>query len=158
MVPVITGEKSYKNTMQTCYQKQAYHFPYHFVMHNNWCTDRQLKLTVNNVSLSKYALKCYRPLFHTFMVIACNQSVGIIWQSLPWHILSSFKFKVIQLSSWLTAHNWQKWKRVFLTCLCHEIYRDEAVGLKSCKYTWKITIFLKMWNLGQYLENLIFCQ
>ena len=37
----------------------------------------------------------------------------------------------------LTAHNWQKWERVFLICPCHEIYRDEAVGLKSCKYTWK---------------------
>ena len=34
----------------------------------------------------------------------------------------------------------------------------EAVGLKSCKYTLKITIFVKMWNLGQYRENLIFCQ
>ena len=29
----------------------------------------------------------------------------------------------------LTGGNWQKWKRVFLTCPCHEIYRDEAVGL-----------------------------
>ena len=43
----------------------------------------------------------------------------------------------------LTAHNWQKRKRVFLTCPYHKIYRDEAVGLKSCKYTWKITIFVK---------------
>ena len=50
---------------------------------------------------------------------------------------------------WLTAHTWQKWKRVFLTCLCHKIYRDEAVGLKSCIYTRKISIFVKMWNLGQ---------
>ena len=58
----------------------------------------------------------------------------------------------------LTGGNWQKWKRVFLTCPCHKIYRDEAVGLKSCKNTWKITIFVKMWNLGQYRENLIFCQ
>ena len=61
----------------------------------------------------------------------------------------------------LTAHNWQKWKkkkRVFLTWPCHEIYRDDAVGLKSCKYTWKIAIFVKMWNLGQYGENLMFCQ
>ena len=58
----------------------------------------------------------------------------------------------------LTGGNWQKWKRVFLTCPCHEIYRDEAIGLKSCKNTWKITIFVKMWNLGQYRENLIFCQ
>ena len=31
----------------------------------------------------------------------------------------------------LTTHNWQKWKRVFLTCPCHEIYRDEVVGLKQ---------------------------
>ena len=58
----------------------------------------------------------------------------------------------------LTGGNWQKWKRVFLTCPCHEIYRNETVGLKSCKNTWKITIFVKMWNLGQYRENLIFCQ
>ena len=35
------------------------------------------------------------------------------------------------------AYNWQKLKRVFLTCPCHEIYRDVAVGLKSCKYTFK---------------------
>ena len=57
-------------------------------------------------------------------------------------------------------NGWQlaKMKRVFLTCPCHEIYRDEAVGLKSCKNTWKITIFVKMWNLGQYRYNLIFCQ
>ena len=41
----------------------------------------------------------------------------------------------IQTVNPLTAHNWQKWKRVFLTCPCHKIYRDEAVGLKSCKYT-----------------------
>ena len=64
----------------------------------------------------------------------------------------------LHVSIFLTGGNWQKWKRVFLTCPCHEIYRDEAVGLKSCKNTWKITIFVKMWNLGQYRENLIFCR
>ena len=58
----------------------------------------------------------------------------------------------------LTAHNWQKWKRVFLTCPCHNIYRDDTDGLKSSNYTWKITIFLNIWNLGQFCENLIFCQ
>ena len=67
--------------------------------------------------------------------------------------LTTFKLK-----STLTGGNWQKWKRVFLTCPCHEIYKDEAVDLKSCKNTWKITIFVKMWNLGQYRENLIFWQ
>ena len=67
------------------------------------------------------------------------------------------KFKPLQIVK-LTGGNWQKWKRVFLTCPCHKIYRDEAVGLKSCKYTWKITKFVKMGNLGQYLEILIFGQ
>ena len=28
-----------------------------------------------------------------------------------------------------------KLKKSILTCPCHEIYKDEAVGLKSCKYT-----------------------
>ena len=73
-------------------------------------------------------------------------------------IFKNLKKKVKPDWSPLTGGNWQKWKRVFLTCPCHEIYRDEAVGLKSCKNTWKITIFVKMWNLGQYRENLIFCQ
>ena len=41
---------------------------------------------------------------------------------------------------------------------CHEIYREEAVGLKSSNYTLKITIFVNMWNLGQFRENLIVCQ
>ena len=53
-----------------------------------------------------------------------------------------------EMSCSLTVHNWQKWKRVFLTCPCREIYRDKAVGPKSCKYIWKITIFVKMWNFG----------
>ena len=50
-----------------------------------------------------------------------------------------------------------KMKKSILTCPRHEIYRDEAVGLKSRKYTWKITIYVNMWNLGQFRENLIFC-
>ena len=85
----------------------------------------------------------------------------------PWNIMTTItttsstnqnRSVAIPRVSKLTGGNWQKWKRVFLTCPCHKIYRDEAVGLKSCKYTWKITIFVKMWNLGQYLEILIFCQ
>ena len=31
-------------------------------------------------------------------------------------------------------------ERVFLAGPCYKIYMDEAVGLKSCKYTLKITI------------------
>ena len=80
-------------------------------------------------------------------------------QVLQWNIgLQITKWTSLNSNYLLTGGNSQKWKRVSLTCPCHEIYRDEAVGLKSCKNTWKITIFVKMWNLGQYRENLIFCQ
>ena len=74
------------------------------------------------------------------------------WQVRDLHVVCHDNVKSVR------SRNWQKWKRVFLTCPCHKIYRDGAVGLKSCKYTWKITIFVKMWTLGQYRENLIFCQ
>ena len=33
-------------------------------------------------------------------------------------------------------------KGVFLTCPGHEIYRDKAVGQKSCQYILKITIYV----------------
>ena len=59
----------------------------------------------------------------------------------------------------LTAHNWQKWKRVFLTCPCHKIYRVEAVGLKSSNNTWKIMFFAKKSEIfGAISLKLIFCQ
>ena len=68
------------------------------------------------------------------------------------------KYSKTQKADILNGSQLAKMKRVFLTCPCHKIYRGEAFGLKSCKYTWKITIFVKMWNLGQFCENLIFCQ
>ena len=46
---------------------------------------------------------------------------------------------------YLTTHNWQNW-RVFLTCPCHETYRDEEVGLK------KSQIYLKNYDLCEYVE------
>ena len=50
-------------------------------------------------------------------------------------------------------NGWQlaKWKRVFLTCPCHEIYSDEAVGLKSCKILEKYDI-CEMWKLGNIVK------
>ena len=45
---------------------------------------------------------------------------------------------LLNISSWtLMSHNWQKWKSTFLACHCHEIYREEAAGLKSSSYTKK---------------------
>ena len=33
------------------------------------------------------------------------------------------------------AHDWQNWKSIVLRCHCHKVYRVEAIGLKSSKYT-----------------------
>ena len=35
-------------------------------------------------------------------------------------------------------------KNILMSCHRHEIYREEAVGLKNFKYTLKITIFVNM--------------
>ena len=65
------------------------------------------------------------------------------------------KLKKRRKKNTLTVHNWQKWKSTFPTCPCHEIYSEEAVCVKSYNYTWKITIFVNMCNLGQFLENFV---
>ena len=59
---------------------------------------------------------------------------------------------VAWMTNW-TDHKWQNWKRVFLLCYCHEIYRVKGVGLKTFHYSWKITIIVNIWNSGQFLEK-----
>ena len=49
---------------------------------------------------------------------------------------------------YLTTHNWHDWKRVFLPCYCHEIYRGEAV--------YKNHTFCEYKNWGNFLKNLYF--
>ena len=39
-----------------------------------------------------------------------------------------------------------------------KIYGEEAVGLKNSNYVLNITIFVNMWNVGQFLENFVICQ
>ena len=56
----------------------------------------------------------------------------------------------------LTAHFFQNWKRLFLSCYSHEIDRVQAVDrdLKKKNYTLKITIFLWICKIrGNFLEN-----
>ena len=56
----------------------------------------------------------------------------------------------------LTTHSdWQHWKRVFLPCYCHDIYRVEAVGqipitLQKLRYLW----IFEIW--GNFLKNRYF--
>ena len=42
----------------------------------------------------------------------------------------------------------------FFTCPCHNIYRVELLS----NYTFKSTILVSLWNVGQLHETLIFCQ
>ena len=108
--------------------------------------------------IAHYSVPCSQSFrFHRCCVCQC-------WISMynPHHLhqnLLHFKNTPSTTSSyWLNGSHLAKMKkRVLMTCPGHKIYRDEAVGLKSCKYTWKITIFVKMWNLDQNRENLIFC-
>ena len=95
----------------------------------------KIHLVAINTSVNRYAMPSFN---FKLLVLLCFVTTYILFGFYAWVTL--------------TGGNWQKWKRVFLTCPCHEIYRDEAVGLKSCKNTWKITIFVKMWNLGQIMK------
>ena len=80
-----------------------------------------------------------------------------IWGTF-WH---QNDFRIIFLSEVkdnLTAHNWQKWKKsAFLTCHCHEIYREDVVGLKSphkyLKKLWFLWI-CEIW--GNFVKNWYF--
>ena len=74
-------------------------------------------------------------------------------------LLRFFKSKeMLMFTSGNSINNWQNRKSTFLTRHCHKISRIEEVGLKNSNYTFKITIFVRMWNLGQFREKLIFCQ
>ena len=59
----------------------------------------------------------------------------------------------------LTGGNWQKWKRVFLTCLCHKIYRDEAVVskvaniLEKLRNLWKWEIWGNIEKIWYFVNN-----
>ena len=41
-------------------------------------------------------------------------------------------------------------------CPCHKIYRLEAVRLSLSNYTFEMTIFVSMWNWGQFVKKWYF--
>ena len=56
------------------------------------------------------------------------------------YIHDSLRYGILGLKSVhslviLNGSQLAKMKNTFLTCTCHEIYREEAVGLKSSNYT-----------------------
>ena len=56
----------------------------------------------------------------------------------------------------LRTHNYQKWKVRLFTCLCHKIYRTEAVGLFLSNYTLKLRFLWVREIVGQFCENCYF--
>ena len=65
--------------------------------------------------------------------------------------LQNTSAKILQATR-LMIHNWQNWKRVFLSSYCHGIYRVEALGLKKSSYIWKIMILLICEIWGSFLK------
>ena len=56
------------------------------------------------------------------------------------------------MNQYVNGSQLAKMKKSIRDKSCHEIYRDKAVGLKSCKYTLKIPIYVNMWNLGHFVR------
>ena len=76
-----------------------------------------------------FVFVCVLVCVFTICVVSKSLKVERFVYYISWYILL-YRIYDVKLFDWLTAHNWQYWKRVFLTCPCHKIYRDEAVGLK----------------------------
>ena len=55
----------------------------------------------------------------------------------------------------LMAHNWQIWKSRFLTCHCQNSYGKSSLSIKLQFCFKKNMVFVNMWDLGQFSENLI---
>ena len=65
---------------------------------------------------------------------ACHKGLNSTIHHTCWWIQLCGNLKPCTAWMWLTAHNWQKWKSTFRTCHCHEIYREEAAGLKNSNW------------------------
>ena len=83
----------------------------------------------------------------------------LLWVSMI--VTLGFATLVGWLSSWIELNikgsQLPKWKCKFFTCPCCKLYRVSAVDQLLSYYAIKITIFVSMWNLGQFCEKLIFC-
>ena len=108
------------------------------------------KIASRGLSLStSITSPCLIPVWYSFFFII------LIFKRLPWSYVMIYLISVHVFLRHITA---QKWKGRFLTGSCHKIYRVEVVGLSTSNYTFKIPIFVNMWNLGPFREKLlIFC-
>ena len=80
-----------------------------------------------------------------------------------WFLIFSIMVNMRQMCFFIQLNGWQlakNEKRVFLTCPCHEIYRDEALGLKSLqkylkklRYLWKCEIWGNIVKIWYFVNN-----
>ena len=88
------------------------------VSRNWWKTLRKIHTVNTFISLSSIPVKDHG----TFDVTASGVSLRLVIRIGKWKCL-------------MTHYWWQKWKRVFLSCYCNEIYRVEAIGLRNSNYS-----------------------
>ena len=141
-------QKDYLSTTLSCHISRSIHF-----------YDEQI------ICLSTFYLLCSTIVFisHpvcTFIVSSCtcyDQGIVMIKHK---HTLQMTLLMYLLLLKTLDllsrVHTCQKWKSTFPSCSFHEIYRVEAFGLSVNNYTFESTIYVSMWNLGQFLENWYF--
>ena len=118
--------------------QQAIYFPEELSLRKRWLVCEQRKSFLKNRQVKSFV-------------------VAVLVVVPPAYLISKRGRWTIQL----TAHNWQKWKRVFLTCPCHKIYRDEAVGLlkklqiylKKSRFLWKCEIWGNIVKIWYFVNN-----
>ena len=139
-----------------------------------WITNKLTNISRGGWELLLCATNGCISLFFTNLLTSIESRNESLKHSRRWNccildvIMHNFPMKIsyrMQTSHPTTSHLYKVFSSMLFpkiysgfTCLCHEIYRVESVGLKSSSYAWKIMIFANMWNLGQFREKLIFCE
>ena len=115
-----------------------------WIKHENSTIGATLKTWIRNIKRTKVVTSVEILSRKSMLVLCC------VWESLlsPLSDLEQLENLCVRVK----VHNCQKWKSRFFKWPCHKIYRVEAVS----NYTFKITIFVSMWNLEHFVKNWYF--
>ena len=89
---------------------------------------KDLKVTKKQ-QVWRRCFQCLHPTLERSTTLRSSSTVMPILKVIFIYVLLCTYVNLLLIHILLTAHNWQKWKREFLTCPSHKIYRIEAVGL-----------------------------
>ena len=144
----------------------------YFFLHMELFVPSLLRFVVIGSTSCKWFYQYWHLLIAYFICIVSqtcvlkNQSLENIEICDLMHCQGQFITSLEQCCSWifvvlqdnLTAHNWQNWKKNIPFILLPWNVYGRSSWSKNYNYIWKITTFVNMWNLGQFLEKSIFCQ